>query len=101
MTSRLILAIMLIASICAQNDESWDPEPNDQKLINPKRCGRRLHDWTTTNRNLRPDGGQIAAPEDFNWHCSLKTVLSSSFFCSAALINSQWVLTATHCVAGR
>jgi len=42
--------------------------------------------------------GTPAAPCQFPWQVAL--IIDNAIFCGGSLINSQWVLTAAHCVEG-
>uniref|UniRef100_A0AAR2K822 Zgc:165423 n=1 Tax=Pygocentrus nattereri TaxID=42514 RepID=A0AAR2K822_PYGNA len=46
--------------------------------------------------NTRIVGGQDASPGSWPWQVSLKN--NDGHFCSGSLINSNWVLTAAHCL---
>lgn len=44
-------------------------------------------------------GGTTANPGDWPWQAQLRT--TSGFpYCGASLVDSQWVVTAAHCVEG-
>ncbi|KAF8792380.1 Plasminogen like protein [Argiope bruennichi] len=48
-------------------------------------------------------GGEEAVPNSWPWQVSLQTatVEPNGHFCGGTLINTLWVLTATHCVVGK
>ena len=57
-------------------------------------CGRKYHHST------RIVGGTIASPGEFPWQAGLfwrSGVAKGKYFCSGALIDKWWVLTAGHC----
>ncbi|KAG8176249.1 hypothetical protein JTE90_021347 [Oedothorax gibbosus] len=47
-------------------------------------------------------GGNEAVPNSWPWQVSLQTRTTepNGHFCGGAVINAQWILTASHCVAG-
>lgn len=80
----LIVLAAVVALAYAQSDST---------IINPEGCGRRP--LQTRNKIV---GGQEATKHDWGWQIALYR--GSSFSCGGSLINSQWVITAAHCVAG-
>jgi secreted trypsin-like serine protease len=46
-------------------------------------------------------GGQDAQPYEFPWQVSIRRRVTDRHFCGGLIINSQWVLTASHCVDGQ
>lgn len=85
-TTLIVLLLKVCGNVHSQN--------NDEKIINPPGCGKRLADFET----LKIIGGTEARVGDFNWQIAL--IIYSSFSCSASLINSRWALTAAHCLDG-
>ncbi|XP_078051481.1 trypsin-1-like [Augochlora pura] len=60
---------------------------------------RPFRGFTTFDLNPRVVGGKEANPGQFPWQVSLQWgVVSTSHFCGGSIINSQWVVTAGHCV---
>ena len=82
-----ILLTVLLARINAQ-------DLDDSKKINVEGCGRRPF----ANVNEKIVGGQKAKVGDWGWQVALKR--DGEFRCGGSLINSQWILTAAHCVRG-
>lgn len=77
---------------------------NDQKIINPTGCGRRLSAFTgrrdleAAQDDSKIVGGTAAQSQDWNWQVALRT--NGRFFCGGSLANSIWVVTAAHCTQG-
>lgn len=67
---------------------------NDTRTVNPEGCGKRLNDFP--NKIV---GGYQAAVGDWGWQIGMN--YNGRFSCGGSLINSQWVLTAAHCLYGR
>ena len=76
--------------------------PGDSRSINPSNCGRRLYQFRNANSSYddanKIVGGQRAMIGDWGWQIGLKSL--GRFICGGSLINSQWVVTAAHCVKG-
>lgn len=83
----------LIALILYTNAQSID----DQFKINMDECGMRIHDLKPY-RPYKIIGGNRADPEDWGWQVALN--FTDRIICGGALINSRWILTASHCVFG-
>ena len=51
-------------------------------------------------KSVRVVGGQNTQVNEYPWMAllRLKTYRPSGFFCGGTLINSRWILTATHCI---
>ena len=82
----LILLAVLLVGISAQ-------ELDDSKRINVDGCGRRPFARLANNKIV---GGQVANVGDWGWQVAL--IRNKYFICGGSLINSQWILTAGHCV---
>lgn len=92
----LLVLAMIVASVYSQ-------AANDQKIINPSGCGRRLSAFTGRRDLENQDdskivGGTVAISQDWNWQVTLRT--NGRFFCGGSLANSIWVVTAAHCTQG-
>lgn len=69
----------------------------DATTMNPSGCGRRLSDIRPGKREAdKIVGGVKANPEDWGWQVAM--LYNGRFICGGSLINSQWVVTAAHCV---
>ena len=82
----LIFLAVLVAVINAQDDS---------KEINVASCGERPFARAKSDKIV---GGQKAKDSDWGWQVGMFRF--GSFICGGSLINSQWVLSAAHCVAG-
>ncbi|PSN57576.1 hypothetical protein C0J52_00497 [Blattella germanica] len=71
--------------------ESPEPEPIDPSKCQPCQCG-------ITNKHHRIIGGQETEVNQYPWMAQL--IYSGRFYCGASLINSMYLLTASHCVKG-
>ena len=67
----------------------------DTTSINPSNCGRRPL-VPSSQDPLKIVGGTEAIKGDYGWQSSLMYL--SGFSCGGSLINSQWIVTAAHCV---
>ncbi|XP_054715757.1 chymotrypsin-like elastase family member 2A isoform X1 [Uloborus diversus] len=73
-------------------------------VTSPSECGvTPIKPNTIFNGSDRMVGGDIARPNSWPWQASLQMSWSepNGHFCGGTLINAQWVLTASHCIAGR
>ncbi|KAL6476709.1 hypothetical protein MHYP_G00152080 [Metynnis hypsauchen] len=61
-----------------------------------KGCQSQLNVCGVASLNTKIVGGQDASPGSWPWQVSLQT--NGFHFCGGSLINSNWVLTAAHCV---
>ncbi|XP_044271585.1 brachyurin-like [Tribolium madens] len=60
---------------------------------------RRVNDSENFNFQPRIIGGNVATSGQFPWQVAIyKDTPDGRFFCSGALINSRWILTAAQCV---
>lgn len=87
MNTKCVIWLTVLVALAAAQDS------NDTININPSGCGRR-----PIQGGNRIVGGQEAIPGDWGWQIALLDY--GTFICGGSLINSQWVLTAAHCVAG-
>ena len=60
--------------------------------LNPPSCGKS----SFVPSSFRIVGGTQANPGDWRWQVQL--LLFGEFICGGSLINSEWVVTAAHCV---
>ena len=56
------------------------------KTVNPPPFGDRII------------GGRNALPMEWPWQVSIQDRMKSLHYCGGSLINSQWIMTAAHCV---
>lgn len=76
----LIILAALVATILAD------------ATINPPECGRRPY----ANKVV---GGTRADPKDWGWQVSMNFNFYG-FICGGSVLNSEWIVTAAHCVDG-
>ncbi|XP_055939285.1 chymotrypsin-like protease CTRL-1 [Argiope bruennichi] len=76
---------------------------NHQLVVTPSDCGTPKISPNTRQGTDRMVGGEEAVPNSWPWQVSLQTatVEPNGHFCGGTLINTLWVLTATHCVVGK
>ncbi|CAL1262292.1 unnamed protein product [Larinioides sclopetarius] len=72
-------------------------------VMTPSDCGTQKISPITNHGSDRMVGGEEAVPNSWPWQVSLQaaTTEPNGHFCGGTLINTLWVLTATHCVVGR
>ena len=85
----LICLTLLIACAYAQN-------AGDTTSINPANCGQRP---ITAQDPFKVVGGVQAVKGDWGWQVAMK--YNNGFTCGGSVLNSQWIITAAHCVYGR
>ena len=83
----LVFLALLVACAYAQ----------DATTLNPSGCGRRISDITGKRDADKVVGGVKADPQDWGWQVLM--MYNGRFICGGSLINSQWVVTAAHCVS--
>ncbi|RNA13099.1 serine protease 27-like [Brachionus plicatilis] len=66
-----------------------------KSTFNSPECGRRINEIRGERLN-KIVGGQQAVPEDWGWQVSLEYL--GLFTCGGSLINTEWVITAAHCI---
>ncbi|GIX69214.1 apolipoprotein(a) [Caerostris extrusa] len=76
---------------------------NHKVALEPTECGVQAFMPKTVFDSDRMVGGEAAIPNSWPWQVSLQFPYSevNGHFCGGTLINAQWVLTATHCVANK
>ncbi|GBO43949.1 Plasminogen, partial [Araneus ventricosus] len=74
-----------------------------QLVMTPSDCGTPKISPMTNHEFDRMVGGEEAVSNSWPWQVSLQasTTEPNGHFCGGTLINTLWVLTATHCVVGR
>jgi len=87
----LIALALLIASVYGQG-------AGDTTSINPSNCGLRPF-GTVSNDPAKVVGGVEATKGDWGWQVAMK--YNNGFTCGGSVLNSQWIITAAHCVFGR
>lgn len=88
--SKIILFILsLVSNLVLVNSQA----PGDSKTVNPEGCGKRLNDFPN-----KVVGGYPAQVGDWGWQIGLNFFGSHS--CGGSLLNSEWVITAAHCLHG-
>lgn len=85
---KVFLFLAILSAACLAQDA------NDAKNINPISCGKRTN--LRVVRSNKIVGGQQAASEDWTWQVALTN--QGKFACGGSLINSQWIVTAAHCI---
>jgi hypothetical protein len=89
----ICIFLLLIANVLCQN-------AGDSKSLNPEGCGRRIHQIkksaVVTDDSDKIVGGKRAKNQDWGWQVAMN--FTNKLMCGGSLINSEWVLTAAHCV---
>ena len=67
---------------------------NDVQSLNPPNCGKKSPGYKHIDSKIV--GGQPARKGDWGWQVVLKRW--GRAICGASLINSQWIVTAAHCI---
>jgi len=87
----VFLAILIVAAyVDAQG-------AGDTTSINPSNCG--LRPIAGKNDPFKVVGGTQAIAGDWGWQVAMK--YNNGFTCGGSVLNSQWIITAAHCVYGR
>jgi hypothetical protein len=71
---------------------------NDARSLNPSNCGYRNALFIKQSEQLKIVGGRAARRGDWGWQIQLRR--NGNFLCGGSLINSQWIVTASHCIEG-
>jgi secreted trypsin-like serine protease len=82
----IVIAALLAAANCQ--------EAGDAQSINPAECG--IRPFAPEDSGDKIVGGKDAIIGDWPWQVSLNQ--TGSLICGGSLLNSQWVVTAAHCL---
>lgn len=88
-----VLTVVLLAVVEVQSQSA-----DDTRKINPPECGRPTKP-PRFDRNKDPAkivGGFEAIPNFWNWQVSVMNYIVHN--CGGSVLNSQWILTAAHCI---
>ncbi|XP_021937382.1 trypsin-1-like isoform X2 [Zootermopsis nevadensis] len=83
--------ILSIISPSSEDSEDVQPEPIDPSKCEPCKCG-------LANKKIRIVGGHETQVNQYPWMAQL--LYNNRFYCGGTLINSKYILTASHCVKG-
>jgi len=91
MRGLVFIAIMAALAYAQQADDATN--------INDPSCGRRYNEIVGLPSDDKVVGGQKADPQDWGWQVAMN--YNGRFTCGGSLLNSEWIITAAHCVYGR
>jgi secreted trypsin-like serine protease len=89
-----LVTALLVSSALVKGQDA-----NDAKQINPSNCGLRPNSKETAQDPFKIVGGTTAKSGDWAWQVAMN--YNNGFTCGGSVLNSEWIITAAHCVYGR